>query len=428
MNYIEAAIERFLVNTGIVSEWAIYLRLLIFIVILLMVSGIAFLITKRIVIRYIYKFVKQSPLKWDDLLADKQVLNHVAHVVPALFVRFMAPGIFADFEPALPWVIKLTDSYLIVVGMAIILAFLKVFQQVLTHHPVFKDKPLNSYFQLIRIIAYIISSIWVLSVLLDKSPVYFLSAFGAMTAILLLVFKDTLLGLVASVQMSSNDMVRVGDWVEMPKFNADGDVIAINLHTVKVQNWDKTITTIPTYYFITDSFKNWRGMIQIGGRRIKRSLFIDAHSVKFVDASLRDRISKYHLIKDYLEARQKEIDEFNHLRQVDTSVLINGRRMTNLGVFRKYVENYLGNHPLIRKDMTIMVRQLASGSQGIPLEIYCFTSTTAWLEYEAIQSDVFDHLFSTASFFDLDIFQEPGGKDFSKALQPASLDSSRKEG
>src|SRR5690606_26494463 len=325
-------------------------------------------------------------------------------------------NIFADFELLLSIVIKLTNAYLIVVSMSVFFAVIKVFEYNLSKHPAFKNKPLTSYFQLVRILLYIVTIILVFSVILNKSPLYFLSAFGAMTAILLLVFKDTILGLVASVQMSSNDMVRVGDWVEMPKFNADGDVIDINLNTVKVQNWDKTITTIPTYYFITDSFKNWRGMQQTGGRRIKRAIFVDVHSVKLIDPPMREKLKKYQLVTDYIETRQKEIEEYNALHNVDTSVLINGRRMTNLGVYRKYIESYLRSHPKIKQDMTVMVRQLANENKGIPIEIYCFTDTTAWVEYEAIQADIFDHFYSTSTFFDIEIFQEPSGRNFYDAI------------
>jgi miniconductance mechanosensitive channel len=270
--------------------------------------------------------------------------------------------------------------------------------------------------QLIRIILYIAAGILILSILMGKSPTYFLTAFGAMTALIMLIFKDTILGLVASVQMSANDMVRIGDWVEMPKFNADGDVIAINLNTVKVQNWDKTVTSIPTYYFITDSFKNWRGMKESGGRRIKRALFINAASIKFVDPDMRERFLSYQLLEDYLVSRQKEIDAFNKKQKVDTSVLINGRRMTNIGVFRHYVENYLRNHKDIRKDMSLMVRQLSIEDRGVPIEIYCFTKTTVWTEYEEIQSDIFDHLMAAVSFFDLEIFQQPSGSDMTRML------------
>ncbi|MDR8389847.1 mechanosensitive ion channel family protein [Aliifodinibius sp. S!AR15-10] len=417
MNHLEEWIESLLVNTGIPEEWAVYLRLILFILILILLSGIAYVITKRIIIHYLYKFVRKSSLTWDDALADHKVFNNVAHIIPAILVRIMAPVIFADFEQALPFIIKITDSYLLIVGMTIIFAFLRVAQYGLASHPIFKDKPIASYFQLARIILYIVTGILVLSLILEQSPVYFLSAFGAMTAIVLLIFKDTILGLVASVQMSSNDMVRVGDWVEMPKYNADGDVIEINLNTVKIQNWDRTITSIPTYYFITDSFKNWRGMQQSGGRRIKRAIYIDSQTVKFVDPEMREELKKYHLLKEFLETRQKEIEEYNEKHNLDTSVLINGRRMTNLGVFRKYVELYLKNHPQVNQDMTVMVRQLGTESRGIPLEIYCFTNTTAWLEYETIQADIFDHLYATVAFFDLDIFQEPSGRNFSNVFQ-----------
>ena len=240
-----------------------------------------------------------------------------------------------------------------------------------------------------------------------------------MTALGMLVFKDTILGFVASVQISANDMVRIGDWVEMPKFNADGDVIAINLNTVKVQNWDKTITTIPTYYFITDSFKNWRGMKETGGRRIKRSIYINAASVKYINEEDRLRYARLYLLKDYLVTRQKEIDEYNKKMKVDTSVFVNGRRMTNIGVFRHYIENYLKDNKAIRKDMTLMVRQMAMEDRGIPIEIYCFTTTTVWTEYEEIQSDIFDHLMAAVSFFDLEVFQQPSGSDLKRAFLPA---------
>lgn len=412
INYIEDQTELLITSLGISAEWAVYCRLLLFIIFLVTISSLAFFITKRVFIHYLYKIFRKTSFTWDDLFADTRAFDNLAHIVPAVFVLIMAPVIFSDFEQILPFVIRLTDAYLIIVSMTVFFAVLKVGEYSLSRHPAFKDKPLTSYFQLVRILLYIVTIILVLSAILDKSPIYFLSAFGAMTAILLLVFKDTILGLVASVQMSSNDMVRVGDWVEMPKFNADGDVIDINLNTVKVQNFDKTITTIPTYYFITDSFKNWRGMEQSGGRRIKRAIFIDVNSVKLVDAEMREKYKKYQLINDYIENKQKEIEEYNNKKQIDTSVLINGRRMTNLGVYRKYIENYLKNHPSIRQDMTIMVRQLANESRGVPLEIYCFTNTTDWGDYEVIQADIFDHLYSTAIFFGLDIFQEPSGKDF----------------
>ncbi len=417
MDKIELWLEQFLINSGISEASASYFRLGILLFATVLISFLIFWITKKIIQKYIYALVKKSPITWDDFLADHQVLNNIAHLIPALFFRQMVTMIFMDWPETVPVVIKLTDAYLIFVGMTIVISFLKVTEFVLSQSEAFREKPLSSYFQLIRIILYITTGILVLSVILGKSPIYFLSAFGAMTAILLLVFKDTILGLVASVQMSSNDMVRVGDWVEMPKFNADGTVLAINLNTVKIQNFDRTITTIPTYFFITDSFKNWRGMVESGGRRIKRSIFVNTHTIRFVNPEFREELKKIHLIKDYITKRQQEIELYNKENQVDTSVLINGRRMTNIGVFRKYIQSYLQSHPRIRQNMIILVRQLTIEDRGVPIELYCFTNTTVWAEYEEIQSDIFDHILSAAAFFGLDLYQQPSGKDISGGIE-----------
>ncbi|MDA3881895.1 MAG: mechanosensitive ion channel [Bacteroidales bacterium] len=411
MENFEQIIESFFVHVGVADSFAMHLRLLVLMLGLLIVSWLIFVITKRIVIHYVYVFIKKTSITWDDVLADHNVFDNVAHIMPALVVKAFAPQIFSDFTFILPTVITLTDVYLIIVGMTVVFAFLKVAELWSSSRPAFQDKPLTSYFQLIRIILYIITGIFVLSIILGKSPVYFLSAFGAISAVILLIFKDTILGLVASIQMSANDMVKVGDWVEMPKFNADGDVIAIYLTTVKVRNWDKTITTIPTYFFVTDSFKNWRGMVRSGGRRIMRSLFIDVQTVRLIDPETREKYKEYALVTDYIETRQAEIEEFNVKHNADSSVLINGRRMTNIGLFRKYIQAYLSNHPGVRSDMLIMVRQLATEDRGIPIQVYCFTNTTVWAEYENTQADIFDHLFSAVHFFDLDIFQKPTGKD-----------------
>ena len=411
MNYLEQWIENLLKEGGVSEVIAPALRLFILLALLVLVAGLSFWITRKLIVNSLYRFFKRTQITWDDAFADYKVFDSMAHIVPAVIIRIFAQVLFADFEHLLPWVIRLTDAYLIFVSMMIVLSFSRVAEFGLSRSLIFVNKPIASYFHLLRIILYIALGILVLSVLLGRSPLYFLSAFGAMTAILLLIFKDTILGLVASVQISSNDMVRVGDWVEMPKFNADGDVIAINLNTVKVKNWDKTVTTIPTYYFITDSFKNWRGMQESGGRRIKRAIFINVQTVRFVDPETRDHFKKYHLLTDYIQQRQGEIEAFNASHQFDTSQLINGRRMTNLGVFRRYVEAYLRNHPQIRKDMTLLVRQLEMEDRGIPIEIYCFTKTTAWAEYESIQADIFDHLLAATGFFGLEVFQQTTGSD-----------------
>lgn len=388
------------------------MRLFIMLMLLAILSAILFYVTRRVIIRSLYKVFKKTSFTWDDLFVEHKAFDNLAHVVQALVVKVFAELIFRDFENVLPIVIKLTDVYLIMAGLVIVLALLKVAEYSISKSPVFVDKPVASYFQLVRILLYVTSGVIIFSVLLGKSPLYFLSALGAISAIILLIFKDTILGLVASVQISSNDMVRVSDWIEMPKFNADGDIIAINLNMVKVQNFDKTITTIPTYYFITDSFKNWRGMQESGGRRIKRSLYINVRSIQFVDPEIREYYKKYHLITEYMTQRQQEIEAFNLERNVDTSELINGRRMTNIGVFRNYIEYYLRSLKTIRDDLTLMVRHLPVQDRGLPIEIYCFTNTTNWAEYESIQADIFDHLLAAAGYFELEIYQQPSGSDF----------------
>ncbi|NCP85371.1 MAG: mechanosensitive ion channel [Bacteroidetes bacterium] len=416
MNTIEKILEKFLVDTGINLAIIPYIRLISILILFSLAAMLFFWLTRRYFISVVYKLFKKTSFKWDDSLADHNVFHNVAHIVPAVLFRVFAGIIFHDFEYLLPMALKLTDIYLVVTGTIIVLSFLKATEYLLADSKIFEDKPIQSYFQLFRIVFYIAAGILILSILMDKSPIYLLSAFGALSAIVLLIFKDTILGLVASVQIASNDMVRVGDWVEMPKFNADGDVIAINLNTVKIRNWDKTVTTVPTYFFITDSFKNWRGMQESGGRRIKRALHINTRTIKFVDPDFRVRLKKYQLISSFMSSKQEEIETHNKKNNIDTSVLINGRRMTNIGVFRRYIEFYLINNKKINKGMTLLVRQLPIEDRGIPIEVYCFTTTTVWAEYEEIQSDLFDHLLAAATFFELEIYQQPSGSDIELAV------------
>lgn len=412
MQELKIWLEDFLSKSNISEEWINLLTALILISGIAIVSWIVFLILKLVVFRVVYPLIRRSNTEWDDALIKHKLFRNVAHLFPPTLFKYTLPIILANYPVTASIFDKLIDIYLIIVLLKIIISFLNSTEEFLSKSQAFIEKPIASYFQLARIIIYIAGFILILSNLLGKSPLYFLGAFGAMTAVLLLVFKDTILGLVASVQISSNDMIRVGDWVEMPKYHADGDVVAINLNTVKVRNWDKTITTIPTHYFITDSFKNWRGMQESGGRRIKRSLHINLSSIQFVDPAWRDELKKIHLISDYLNERQAVIEKFNLEHNIDTSILINGRRLTNIGVFRQYAEAYLKNHPSIHKEMTLMVRQLAPSENGLPIEIYCFTNTIKWGEYEMIQADIFDHLFSAAKYFKLQIFQSPTGADF----------------
>ncbi len=416
MKQLHDWLEGLLAGSHIAESWLPGVKLLILLVALILAASLAYVVTKTFVSRFLHAFFKKTKVTWDDVLADQKTFDRLSHIIPAVIVRAAAPALFAGYGWLQVLMVKVADVYIMIAATFIVISFLKAAEYLLSQSPAFAGKPIASYFQLIRIVLYIALFIVILSVLIGRSPLYFLSAFGAMTAILLLIFKDTILGLVASVQISANDVVRVGDWVEMPKFNADGDVIAINLNTVKIRNWDKTITAVPTFHFMSDSFKNWRGMQESGGRRIKRALYINLQSVKFVDPETRERFKSFSLISDYVTQRQAEIERYNLEGNFDTSQLINGRRMTNIGVFRKYIELYIRNHPSIRKDMTILVRQLPIQESGLPIEIYCFTNTTAWVEYESIQSDLFDHLLAAAKWFELELFQQPSGSDISAVV------------
>lgn len=399
---------------------------IVFIVLLVIAAFLLYLsvfVTKQLFSRVVGKIFRRTRNNWDDLLIKHHLFSAIGYLVSVIVLKIAVPSLFEDFPKTLVFIERLLDAYLVFVIVRILIVFLKATEEHLSQSQLFIEKPLASYFQLVRIILYIIAVILALSIILSKSPVYLLGAFGAMTAVLLLIFKDTILGLVASIQISANDMVRIGDWVEMPKYNADGDVIAINLNTVKVSNWDKTITTIPTYYFITESFKNWRGMQMSGGRRIKRTIQISVSSVRFVDPEMRDRFKQIDLISDYIKERQSEIETFNKENDVNTQVLINGRRMTNIGVFRVYIENYLRHHPRINQEMTLLVRQQTPGEHGLPIEIYCFTNTVKWAAYETIQSDIFDHILAAAGYFELQLFQSPSDKGFERWLMSINKQS-----
>jgi miniconductance mechanosensitive channel len=306
---------------------------------------------------------------------------------------------------------------MLVVAAITIIATLNAANDIYESNPQARQRPIKGFIQLLQLAVVILGGLLFISALLDQSPVLLLSGFGAMTAVLLLVFKDTLLSLVASVQLTAQDMVRVGDWIEVPQFGADGDVVDVELHTIKVQNWDKTITTIPTHRLISDSFKNWRGMSTAGGRRIKRALYLDASSIHFMGADELQRCKRFRLLDEYLAGKEDELGVHNRKMGSDPTTnpdaVVNLRRLTNIGTFRAYAWRYLKQHPNIRQDMTLLVRQLAPSPQGIPIELYCFTTTTAWGEYEDIQADIFDHLLAIVSEFGLRLFQQPAGTEFS---------------
>jgi miniconductance mechanosensitive channel len=390
---------------------------------LLVIAIVADLLSKRLLIAAVKAIAKRSRVTWDDALVEHKVFSRLAQLLPALIV-ISAIGLVPDLpEAAVRLIGNVATGYLILMLTLALTGGLGAANAIYENQPVAKERPLKGVFQLLQIGVLLLGGVMVISAVLDRSPLLLLSGLGAMTAILLLVFKDTILGLVASVQLTANDMVRVGDWIEMPQYGADGDVIDVALHTVKVQNWDKTITTIPTYKLIAESFKNWRGMSASGGRRIKRAVYIDKNSIRFLSDEEVARFRRFALLKDYIASKEKELADYNAGLKYATEANVNQRRLTNVGTFRAYVENYLRNHPRIHQaGMTLMVRQLPPGPEGLPIEIYCFTTTTAWAEYEAIQADIFDHLLAIAPEFGLRLYQKPAGADLSafRSLQEHS--------
>ena len=399
---------------GISENVASYLTISLDIIILVLASAILDFIARRVILRTVKTYVKKSKNEYDDIFLEKKVFNALAHLFPAALTYYFIPYIFDDLSAYIGILQKGIIIYMVVIFLTVITRFFRSLEEIGLSSKRFEGKPVSSYIQLFILISYIVGIIFVLSMVIGKSPETILAGFGAATAIVLLIFRDTILGLVASIQISANDMVKLGDWVGLEKYGADGNVIEINLTTVKIKNWDKTITTVPTYAFISDSFKNWRGMESTGVRRIKRHIYIDVSSVKFVDKEMLDKFSNYERISDYLKDRQNEINKYNNEKQIDKSQIVNGRHMTNIGIFRNYALKYLEEHPKIDQKETVMVRQLQPSEKGIPLEVYAFSNDIAWVSYENIQSDIFDHLIAAVKMFDLEIFQNPTGSDFGK--------------
>lgn len=381
-----------------------------------LVSVIIWWLTKEVLLGLINTFARKSKTKLDDILVDNKFFDAVAHILPLMLMDYFFSIVFFTFPEVLEFTHRINDFLIVFAILVGVRRLLNAVRDVLKKKPFLEGKPIGAYIQTAKLIVTIVFVIIMLSVLTNQSPTFFLTSLGAMTAILLLVFKDTILGFVGSIQLSANDMVRVGDWVTMERFGADGDVVEINLTTVKVQNFDKTITTIPTYSFISDSFKNWRGMADSGGRRIKRSLNIKVDTIKFAPAQLVEKLSRVNLLSEFINEQRQEIEKFNEERGLKDENQIHARRQTNVGLFRRYIEYYLKNNDQLNQDMTLMVRQLEPTSEGLPIEIYCFSKTKVWSDYEVIISDIFDHLFAVVNQFELDIHQNPTGSDFNKLL------------
>jgi miniconductance mechanosensitive channel len=399
-----------LTSKGLGLEMAHYVLLAIGSIFLLLVCLLGNFVTKKFIVKGIQKLIRNSKNDWDDILLEKKVFHSLSTLVPLIFIQYLSIPILSNFSFLIPFVHIVVKVSLVLVIASVMIKTLKTLDEVSTRIPYFKDKPIGSYVQLVNIMINVVAAILISATILNKDPLALLGALGALTAVLMLVFKDTILGLVASIQLSSHDMVRVGDWVSMPKYETDGDVLEITLNTVKIQNWDKTISTIPTYAFISGSFKNWRGMKDSRGRRIKRSINIDMTSIRFCKDEEITQYKSVELLKDYIESIQKLIASHNVTNRHDKAYLLNGRNLTNIGLFREYAHQYLLANKNLRMDLTLMVRQLEPTENGLPIEIYCFSNNIEWAEYEGIQADIFDHLLSSISNFDLEIFQNPTGK------------------
>lgn len=378
--------------------------------IILLTAIVVHIILHRVVLRTFEKRAQASSKLWLQIITQNKLFHRLAFTLQGIIVNVQAALWLQKGSDAAQIVTTCAQLWVMLYALLSFFSLLDVIFNLSQKLSVASQLPLKGIFQGVKLVSAILVGILIISLLLGQSPAILISGLGAMAAVLMLVFKDPILGLVAGIQLSANDMLKLGDWLEMPKYGADGAVTDIGLTTVKVRNWDNTITTIPTWSLVSDSFKNWSGMSASGGRRIKRSVNIDTTSVHFLDEQEQQRLIKAKLLKPYMDSRHQEIERWNREHGSDVSVL-NLRKMTNVGTFRAYLNEYLRNHPRIRKDMTLMVRQLAPDNNGLPIEIYCFTNTVVWAEYESIQADIFDHIFAVVEEFGLRVYQSPTGND-----------------
>ena len=420
---------------GLPDNW---LSLIAGLLILVVVMGLSDWLTTRIITGTVRRVAARTKSTWDDRIIERKVFARIAHVVPAVIAYYgirLALGVTSadiasvtdpDILTTTPATLillatlvqRISIAFIVVTGVVAFSSLLEAANDIYNEsYSESKSRPIKGYLQVVSLVSYIAAGVVVVSVLAQVSPVAFLSGLGALTAVLMLVFKDTILSLVASIQIMSNDMIRIGDWVEVPQSNADGDIIDIALHTVKIQNWDKTISTIPTHKFIGESFKNWRGMSESGGRRIKRAIKMDVNTIRFLTEEEIERLSRFEVLRDYMKQKKESLAEHAASHEdADSDSIPERRGLTNIGTFRAYVVNYLKAHPMIHNDMTLLVRQLDPGPQGVPIEVYCFSKDTNWVNYEDLQGDIFDHLFALLPEFGLRAFQEPAGSDFAKLV------------
>ena len=389
-----------------------YIAIAIKILIIIISALIADMIARKLILKGVRSFITRTKVTWDDVLLEHRVFVRIAHLVPALVVYFMVPMILSTHAKVIFVNTIGLQVFMVVMCVLAIDSLLNAIVEICQRYEFGRRLPIRGLSQVVKLVLYVIAGIFILSLFIEDGPLGILAGMGAMTAVTMLVFKDAILGFVAGIQLSANKMVRIGDWIEMPKFGADGDVIDITLTTVKVQNWDKTISTIPAYSLISDSFKNWRGMSEAGGRRIKRSIYVDMNTIKFCTDEMLTKFKNFQCLSGYIGQKQKDIAEYNTQRDVSTAESVNGRKLTNIGTFRAYITSYLREHPMISKDMTLMVRQLEPTPMGLPMQIYVFCTDKRWVFYEGIQSDIFDHILAVAPEFGLRMYQQPAGSDF----------------
>ncbi|MGJ8562327.1 MAG: mechanosensitive ion channel family protein [Alphaproteobacteria bacterium] len=401
----------------LIADATPYLALALTFFCLAVLAIFANVITKYVIVGIIRKLITKRSTVRDGILARRKVFSRLSHIAPALVIYALGPQFFDGYPLLSGAITTVSLLYLTIICVLFLDGLMSAGEEIYRGYEISKTFPIKSFVQVAQLVLFVLGFAAILSLIMGRSPLTLFAGFGALTAVLMLVFKDPILGFVAGIQLSANRMVAVGDWIEMPSYGVDGDVIEIALTTVKILNFDKTITTIPTQSLINESFKNWRGIKDVGGRRIKRSVFIDVSSIKFCDAEMLERFSKIQFIEDYIAAKDKELAAYNAKAGADITNLVNGRRMTNVGTFRAYTEAYLRAHPDIRQDLTLLVRQLQPSEHGLPIEIYTFTNVTNWLQYEAIMADIFDHIFASAREFDLRIYQNPTGGDFGRLVR-----------
>lgn len=403
-----------LVSTGIPTEWAEKLDNIVVLLLIIGVSFLATLICRHIILRAVAKLVKRTKATWDDVVFDHKVMVHISRMVAPVLIYIFIPVAFPEHHDS--GVLELMRRFCLIYIIAVFLRFISVFLAAVYHvyseKEQFRDRPLKGLLQTAQVVLIFIGVIVIISILINKSPMFLLTGLGASAAILILVFKDSIMGFLSGIQLTANNMLKVGDWIAMPKYGADGTVIEVTLNTVKIRNWDNTITTVPPYLFISDSFQNWQGMRESGGRRVKRSINIDMNSVHFCTPQMLEKYRKIQLLKEYVEQTERVVTEYNKKHHIDNSVRVNGRRQTNLGVFRAYLNSYLKSLPTVNQDLICMVRQLQPTEKGIPLELYFFSAIKDWVPYENVQADVFDHVLAVIPEFELRVFQNPTGEDF----------------